>query len=82
MATGIIGLLSGVGTITYTPNSAAKVKMTYSGGNGYTLNGVDVVFPAGTSMELYVGGGQTLTISSILGTNAAGGRLIVSALES
>jgi hypothetical protein len=72
MASGIVGVFTGSGSIAYTPSTVAKVKINASctGTSGsFLLNGASVL-PPGTSgavnlnMEVYVGAGQTLTLST------------------
>lgn len=83
MATGIIGTLNGAGTITYTPNSPAKVKISNSGTGLVYVNGAAVINSGSSSVpnniELWVGAGQTLTVTA---APQSGGALVVSALES
>ena len=84
MATGILGTIASSGTLTYTAPMAAKliVSSTNISGTSATtsINGVAAIgmtasYGAG-SVSLYVGLGQTVTI-----TNSAGVNSIVSVLE-
>lgn len=83
MATGIIGVLAGAGTLSYTPLSSAKVKITYCGTGYCQINGANVINTGAanalSTVEVFVGASQTLTITAV---PQSSGALIVSALES
>lgn len=84
MSTGIIGTLSGMGTITYTPVNAAKVKITFNGSGGCSVNGAPIIpgsTAPGNSVEIFLGAGQTLDVS-MNSSQGSTGAVIVSALES
>ncbi len=85
MATGILGTVASSGTLTYTALLAAKLNVSsanISGTSGTTtINGiVAIALPstgnANSSVTLYVGLGQTVTITNSVGVNS-----IVSVLE-
>lgn len=80
MATGIVGAMSGAGSITYSPSTAAKVKITSSSVDGHLLNGMNIIKTG--SIELYVGAGQTITVTAVNGTNVGNAQVIISAVES
>lgn len=77
MATGIVGVLTSAGSISYTPQCAAKVLVGGYGGN-VQLNGA--IINGGTnapfSQTVYVGAGQTLTV-----VTSTGNYVIMSSLE-
>lgn len=80
MSSGIIGAWSGVGSMTYTPNTLTKVALHfaplqssyYVRINGITMNNtgaaIDIIF--------WIGAGQTVVIDTVVG-----GNVIISALE-
>lgn len=80
MATGIIGVVSGVATLNYTPTTNAKV-ITVIGGSAaasVSINGVSgLATNAVTStVTTYVGAGQTLTVVTVATSTA-----VVSSIE-
>jgi len=84
MATGIIGVLNGVGTISYTPSTDAKVVGVFSAVNTaawVSVQGVsNAIHPYNTGItivEFFVGGGQTFTI-----TLDANSSVVLTSLES
>lgn len=72
MATGIIGVMAGAGTITYSPTVNAKVQITVGGSStgSVTLNGAVGVFTNPISSPVYVGAGQTLTLVTVASSYA------------
>ena len=78
MATGIIGSMSGPGTISYTAQSNSKVAITYTGSSTYCrVNGAQINVsgsPTGANVIHWVGAGQTITITT------TGGDCLVSCL--
>lgn len=77
MATGIIGVISGTASLSYTPVNPAKVQISFCGQSGNTsVNGV-AISSAATQFQIthYVGAGQTITVST------ANSSAVVSALE-
>lgn len=80
MATGIVGAMSGAGSISYTPPTAAKVKITSRSVDGHLLNGISIITTG--SLDLYVGAGQTITVAAVNGSNVSNAQVIISAVES
>lgn len=76
MASGLIGTVSGNGSLSYTPTSLTKVTISANSGNtaSVTLNGT--ALPTNYQCFHWVGPNQTITITCI-----GGGGAILSALE-
>lgn len=75
MATGIIGTLSGAGTISYSPAVNAKAIIACPASQVITMQGVSVTAPTAGQLEAFVGAGQTLTLT------ITSGSLFLSSLE-
>lgn len=70
MTTGIIAAVLN-GTVTYTAPTDAKLVITVAGSGGYvTINNIYALNGASTisSLTHYLGTGQTVTITALLGT--------------
>lgn len=73
MATGIVGVLSGSASLTYSPNVNAKVIVNSLGGS-LIVNGIGISGSNSSGGAIlatfYVGAGQSVTIATPSGTTA------------
>lgn len=77
MATGIIGTIASAGSLSYTPQSNAKMTVVAGAAYAVSVNGqIVTAAAASSSATIYVGANQTATI-----TTPANGTAMVSAIE-
>lgn len=82
MTTGVLGILNGVGSLTYTAPSNAKLRVqgiqSYNATTTFTINFAGVATTASLSGlgDIFIGTGQSVVI-----TTGAGAAVVVSALE-